>query len=358
MADAQANAPGATSSQAQILFSPHDDNEKNDQKIPFRGGGTASAQSTGYSGQSQSQLQGKFNHGIKYTGSAQSSVGSKDDVASFRNRTKLSFDFATARPFSVGNTQSQSSHSVNNSFGAKHDNNFNDSNEESSTDQAIIVTTPEEYEYEYVDNDDEEEGEAKTKSAISQSSTSQRQHIILDPLEDLDATVVQSQPVYNSRVVQPGQQVPGSPGFYIPKGFRGKISSVASPSTASTQGPNSFAQSVTLSPGTGRITYKSPLYAISSNSQRNSGYSFGSGYSYQPTHQHHLKSGLNTPKFVSVTKSEAGSQNLLTGKKTPSVYYSQSSTCGFFTNTCVFNNGKKICMPKPRTNPDGSPMAC
>lgn len=54
MADAQANGPGATSSQAQIAFSPNDGTDS----PPPRAGGSASAQGGTYSGQSQSQIQG------------------------------------------------------------------------------------------------------------------------------------------------------------------------------------------------------------------------------------------------------------------------------------------------------------
>ncbi|XP_015607207.1 uncharacterized protein LOC107273476 [Cephus cinctus] len=84
MADAQANGEGSTSSQAQIGFQPYlnrnsnfnDGHEKHGQERPFRGGGTASAQSGTYRGQSQSQIQGSFLYGISYTGAAQAGSGS------------------------------------------------------------------------------------------------------------------------------------------------------------------------------------------------------------------------------------------------------------------------------------------
>lgn len=86
MADAQANGEGSTSSQAQIGFQPY---LKTDEKIekylkPFHGGGTASAQSGTYTGQSQSQLEGSFQYGITYTGAAQAGSGS-GAAASFVN---------------------------------------------------------------------------------------------------------------------------------------------------------------------------------------------------------------------------------------------------------------------------------
>lgn len=58
------------------------------QSTPFRGGGTASAQSGRSTGQSQSQIQGRFNYGISYTGAAQAASGSKDGVQGFRKLPK------------------------------------------------------------------------------------------------------------------------------------------------------------------------------------------------------------------------------------------------------------------------------
>ncbi|RLU18728.1 hypothetical protein DMN91_009085 [Ooceraea biroi] len=79
MADAQANGEGSTSSQAQIGFQPYLKNEAEEAErraVPFRGSGTASAQSGTHRGQSQSQLQGSFQYGITYTGAAQAGSGS------------------------------------------------------------------------------------------------------------------------------------------------------------------------------------------------------------------------------------------------------------------------------------------
>lgn len=59
LADAQSSGPGQTSSQAQIGFRPVTDTNAKPGTI-FNGGGQASAQSTGKSGQSQSQISGKF----------------------------------------------------------------------------------------------------------------------------------------------------------------------------------------------------------------------------------------------------------------------------------------------------------
>jgi collagen type III alpha len=59
LADAQANGPGQTSSQAQIGFKPQSEDNDN-QKTIFNGGGSASAQSSAHTGQSQSQINGNF----------------------------------------------------------------------------------------------------------------------------------------------------------------------------------------------------------------------------------------------------------------------------------------------------------
>nr|CAD7264318.1 unnamed protein product [Timema shepardi] len=78
LADAQAKGPGSTSSQAQVGFTPYKKNGNDDQKSPFYGGGTAGAQSGSYSGQSQTQVQGSFKHGISYTGAAQAGTGNQN----------------------------------------------------------------------------------------------------------------------------------------------------------------------------------------------------------------------------------------------------------------------------------------
>lgn len=59
LADAQSSGPGQTSSQAQIGFKPQGENDDEHLQI-FNGGGSASAQSGTYSGQTQSQIKGNF----------------------------------------------------------------------------------------------------------------------------------------------------------------------------------------------------------------------------------------------------------------------------------------------------------
>jgi hypothetical protein len=387
MADAQANGPGSTSSQAQIGFTPYDENEQDNQTTPFRGGGMASAQSGTHSGQAQSQIQGKFLYGIKYTGAAQAGSGGREAVALARNQSRpvgVSGTFPEFKPLSFTpgtnkNTQSQvlQNHNNQNSHKTVVMHPTHNSEEESNRNghKNIVTHTiedpeksaemEEEITEEYPDDEYDYASEVTsqkphTKSIIRQSSDNQRQYIVLDPLEDLDATVQQSYGSFptDGTILQPGQYIPGSPGYQIPAGFRGRVKSIANGKNTYASGKNSQAQSVTLTPGTGRIIYKRPVYAVSSNTHNRNGHiGFGSGYTYHPAN-HHVKSGKSLPNFVSMTTSETGQKNPYTGQKTPSVYYSQSSSCGVFTNTCVFNNSGRLCFPKPKTNPDGTFMSC
>lgn len=50
-----------------------------------------------------------------------------------------------------------------------------------------------------------------TRQIVTQSDRNQRQHIVLDPLEDLDITVHQSKGDFprEGTVIQPGQTIPG-----------------------------------------------------------------------------------------------------------------------------------------------------
>ncbi|KAJ3660459.1 hypothetical protein Zmor_004908 [Zophobas morio] len=374
MSDAQANGPGSTSSQAQIGFTPYDEHEQENQTTPFGGGGMASAQSGTYSGQAQSQIQGKFQYGIRYTGAAQAGSGGRDGISG-RNESRIS-SFAAFPEFkplnftadkSAFNTQSQVLQTNDRSNVQKTITRDSSVPRGQEVDQTTVhdlemeeTATDEYHDEEYDDYEgDYTTPKTRTKSIISQASKNQRQHIVLDPLEDLDATVQQSYGYPpDGTILQPGEYVPGSPGYQIPPGFRGRVKSVANGQNTYSTGKNSQAQSVTLTPGTGRVIYKRPIYAVSSNTHfRNGHIGFGSGYTYQPAN-YQVKSGKSLPNFVSLTKSETGSKNPYTGQKTPSVYYTQSSSCGVFTNTCVFNGNGKLCFPKPKTNPDGSFVSC
>ena len=66
LADAQASGPGQTSSQAQIGFRPQEEDSQESTYNVFNGGGMSSSQSGTYSGQSQSQINGKFKYARTY----------------------------------------------------------------------------------------------------------------------------------------------------------------------------------------------------------------------------------------------------------------------------------------------------
>ncbi|XP_065172000.1 uncharacterized protein [Atheta coriaria] len=333
MADAQANGPGSTSSQAQIGFSPYDANTNDDDPgNPHNGGGTASASSGTHAGKSQVQINGKYAFGIRYTGQAQASSANSGYTAD-------NINLPTMRPIDFSqNTYSKP---------AKQEKvNVRQIDDPSLIKIITSSTTP------LPDDDDEEEYDdyedpnpPPRHNLVQQAKTRSLMHDALDPLEDIEDHGIQIEgQLKHGDIIQTGQYIPGSTGYKIPQGFRGRV-------TEDQQ------QHETDSDLGKRI-----IYAAGANANRrghNDGY--GSGYSYQPRYspvQYGFKSSNQPKNFVSVTKSETGSRNIITGKKTPSVYYTQSSTCGYFTNTCVYSNGRKICLPKPKANPDGTPIVC
>ncbi|XP_066250562.1 collagen alpha-2(I) chain isoform X2 [Euwallacea similis] len=422
LADAQANGAGPTSSQAQIGFTPYDDNEAIDnQTSPFNGGGTAAAQSGTNTGMTQTQIQGKFRYGIRYQGAAQAGSGS----TAIRNLTEPTgyfkpLNFTANKVNFTGQSQSQQAAvaapakradplpEARNSAETTTERIIQDRNklfemqvhkvDPKSQEDPVVVSSLNETETsedpEYVDEDYGEDEdiseeapepivasgkllqrnlepplavntEEPQKKVVSQSSDYQKQHILLDPLEDLDATVHQSKgnaPV-DGMVLQPGQIIPGSTGYKIPAGFRGRVTSISNGPNTYAIGQHAQAQSVTLSPGSGKIYYSkpsSPIYGVVTKTTYKDGH-YGTGYSYQPIYHpvgYRVKSGTILPNFVSISKSETGSENLGTGRRTPNVYYTQSSSCGMFTNSCVYTNGKKTCFPVRKMNSDGSPVTC
>jgi hypothetical protein len=213
-------------------------------------------------------------------------------------------------------------------------------------------------------------------------------------------------------ILQPGQTIHGTPQYTIPKGYRGRITSVAGPQKTAAQGGQS--QTVIVTPGAGNITHTHPsaesyqpsVMSIPIGQQSVEGnydQSSQSGYIGRETTQfrnggqqafsvrrngghinnrngrpsrngNNIRNGhsLNsyqqpTPdSFVTVTKSvtgqlDNGKASNGTGKYTHT-YYTKSSTCGYFTFSCniVFgSNGRtKICKPNPPTYPDGTPCCC
>lgn len=90
LANAQSSGAGHTSSQAQIGFRPQTDGPEEQNNL-FNGGGQSSATSGAFSGQSQSQIHGKFKYGISYHGAAQSASGTKEQVATYKEQNAKLF---------------------------------------------------------------------------------------------------------------------------------------------------------------------------------------------------------------------------------------------------------------------------
>ncbi|KAL1517007.1 hypothetical protein ABEB36_000827 [Hypothenemus hampei] len=397
LADAQANGIGPTSSQAKIGFTPHNQvQDADNQTMLFKGGGTAAAQSGTNTGMTQTQIQGKFRYGIKYQGAAQAGSGS----TYIRNLTEPKgffkpINFTVAK---VNYNQSQSPQAtVKEQFktttskqnpqkseivSTTPSTNLNTTTVRDSTRDSrdVVVSPPKntfekatvatEYEdQEYVDEeyDDEEpvsreqpaepiQMRGKTKNleppsaviSTDQIVTTEKQHVvILDSLEGLDIPIPRSKGDIpkDGMVLQPGQIIPGSPGFQIPAGFRGKVKAFVSGQNTYAIGKNARS----FSPGINQPVFGVITKKISKKDADRT------EYMYHPVEYGKLKSASVLPSFVSVTKSEV---DVDVSKKTSNVYSAQSTSCGMFTNTCVYANGKKTCFPVRKTNPDGSPVVC
>ncbi|CAK1588814.1 unnamed protein product [Parnassius mnemosyne] len=445
MADAQARGPGSTSSQAQIGFTPYKDGDKAHdlQKIPFVGGGVASAQSSGRTGQSQSQLHGTFKYGISYNGAAQAGA-SVDKDAVFPNR--LSFDkidvfdenekninvdtekstdiedASTSEP-SLESVPSEESLPSDDEVPTESNVTELDPGEENKKNDESLKKSESRYsshthldhhrtngeaesspapvggtrsfqssygnngaEYEYTTDRDDvppdeydtdgtevEQGEYSNYDEIprdtlthqslqsprktldvSQTTGGSTQHIVLGSLNNQDAEITQrnSERPDESKTYQPGERVPGTGGYTIPAGFTGSVKSVASKEKTYVVGSKespSQAQTVTLTPGTGKIRYTYP-----------------SSYSrhVDPGKLRSLHSKPHSNPYVTLSKSvtrDLDAENNVRKQYSHS-YYTKSSSCGFFTFTCTMVSGaegrKKVCRPKIPTNPDGSPIRC
>lgn len=443
MADAQARGPGSTSSQAQIGFTPYKEGDKShdSQKTPFVGGGIASAQSSGRTGMSQSQLHGTFKYGITYNGAAQAGA-SLDKDAVFPNRlpfdkidvydennkninvneenvgstqkaedlpsasqtelptsevpfepeavTELNKDVPISQPDELYGVHNHADHHTSiepslaptrsppvesrRSFQTPY--NTNNGDYEYSTDKDD--NQPDDYdvddgfgpegndpaETEQTYNEFSRDPETTHQSLhspkrkgveVRQTTGGNTQHILLGSLADHDAEITQrnSERPDESRIYQPGERIPGTGGYTIPIGFTGSVKSVASKDktyVVGSQESPSQAQTVSLTPGSGRVKYKYPPY----------------GRNVNPKNLRSLynsKSDDNN-RYVSVSKSVTraldGENNVR--KQYSHTYYTKSSSCGYFTFTCTMVSSsegrKKVCKPKMPTNPDGTPMRC
>ncbi|XP_028179116.1 hornerin-like [Ostrinia furnacalis] len=190
---------------------------------------------------------------------------------------------------------------------------------------------------------------------IKQTTGGNTQHIILGSLNNHDAKIIQrnSEHPDEARVYQPGEKVPGMGGYTIPAGFTGSVKSVASKDKTYVVGSKyspSQAQTVKLTPGTGKIKYVYPN-------------NYGKNVNPKELRSlYHPKTDDN--RYVSVSKSvtrDLDSESNIR-KQYSHTYYTKSSSCGYFTFSCTMVSSaegkKKVCKPKIPTNPDGTPMRC
>ncbi|XP_068972068.1 mucin-19-like isoform X3 [Bombus flavifrons] len=416
MADAQANGEGSTSSQAQIGFQPY---LKTDEKIeryskPFRGGGTASAQSGAYTGQSQSQLEGSFQYGITYTGAAQAGSGS----GAATSRKPFNFNLTDSelfKPFkpSYGPqiVQKNSSERINTApdneynqdklqSGLQTSSSFqrrtftkpddNSRNITSKPDQSVEKSQLDDSVYDYEEEYNGEDYDmssfqtsmnpkiSKSYAAEQNNSNYQLQTLHVAAGNQYDVHVKQdTNAAQVGDVLQPGQSLQSR--YTIPPGFRGRVISVAGDKIITHGDGKSQSQTVSLIPKEPSLTYenKSPIseirslktnherliesHAASKEKQKNT----FPQIRYQ-TSTEYPKYNSNVPmkpSYYTITNSIAGK---LDGRNSPRKYehryYTKSSTCGYFTFSCNIvygSNGRtKICKPKMPTYPDGTPMKC
>ncbi|XP_020285720.1 uncharacterized protein LOC109855664 isoform X2 [Pseudomyrmex gracilis] len=414
MADAQANGEGSTSSQAQIGFQPYlknDDEKLEERSTPFRGSGTASAQSGTHRGQSQSQLQGSFQYGITYTGAAQ--AGSGSGAASSRKPFNFT-DTELFKPFKVDpslkkptNTDTLSSQPVNPNYDNKQDNREQNLQSSSSRQTVVVsskdssdgvtnkkLTTTEKPQTddatyddyttddEYTDDDDysavagpkltiqekisgtfPSSSHEKLSRTVQQQDRSQSQTIQVTKGNRYDLHVNQDSNIPRTGdILQPGQSVLG---YIIPPGFRGRVTSTSGAETVAQGDGKSQSQTVSLVPKDMNTT-KSPgteTRSLQTNQER-----YVSRHTIQTNNK---KQGLTVnnqnassdkqarptpavaikPSYYTVTNSFAGKMN---GSHQPRKYehryYTKSSTCGYFTFSCnvVYGSNGRTKICKPK----------
>ncbi|XP_015182066.1 PREDICTED: mucin-19-like [Polistes dominula] len=418
MADAQANGEGSTSSQAQIGFQPYlkDESKVEKYSLPFRGGGTASAQSGTHRGQSQSQLQGSFQYGITYSGAAQAGSGS----GAAASRKPFNFNLTNSevyRPYKPSNIPSISRNDDKEVTTVPNDADFNRIQAQrqglqasSSSRQTVIsgvskekveistnrkeqptdnkhaaepVYEEEEYEDQYEDEDYDSSARQNLPinletfpANIKQEDQHQSQMIQIGNANRYDVRVTQDSniPSKDDRL-EPGQSLPG---YTVPPGFRGRVMSVAGDDTIAKGDGKAQSQTVALiptaQPNTTTIVNKSlgpETRSLHNNYARFTGTPISKS-NIDRTHTRSSSNGFLTrdldksirPSYYTVTNSVAGKidDNKNAQKKYEHRYYTKSSTCGYFTFSCnvVYgSNGRtKICKPKVPTYPDGTPMKC
>ncbi|XP_055323837.1 hornerin isoform X3 [Sitodiplosis mosellana] len=321
LADAQSSGPGQTSSQAQIGFKPESASNSQGSNI-FNGGGQASAQSGVHSGQSQSQIQGNFKYGISYHGAAQAASGTKEQVTSYREKSKKLFQ--SIGQFSRSNRDAVTSVPVSDIA------NINDIGSKPKQTSFAPEPTPdteselEDEDYNADEGGDEYDGDyengEKKNETNKQNTKSSRMQVELPQRTVLDATSGKSKETVSTTEATPKSKttklvrMPAVRSEIVPDGFKGKIEE------------------------------KRQKHNLTSKNQLGN---------------EETKVDVKPDIYVTVTKSVSGS--LDNAKATPtddkkfeSTYYTKSSTCGYFTFSCNIvygSNGRsKICRPKQPTN--------
>ncbi|XP_017759654.1 PREDICTED: mucin-5AC-like [Eufriesea mexicana] len=417
MADAQANGEGSTSSQAQIGFQPYLNMDEKIEKHskPFHGGGTASAQSGAYTGQSQSQLEGSFQYGITYTGAAQAGSGSGASAS----RKPFNFNLTDTELFKSFKpsyrpqiVQKNNSEVVNTSSDTDYEYNQDKSQQglqTSSSSQRRVITKPTndnsrnvaskpnqsleksqvddtlyDYEEEYDGEDYDTPIQTSINSKISKIYTtdqnnSNRQSPIIHDVTEKQYDIHVKQDTNTAQVgdvLQPGQSLSG---YTIPPGFRGRVTAIAGDETIVHGNGKSKSQTVSLIPKESGMIYenKSPISEIRSLKTNHERLMEGLVSSKEKqnknlpliqnqTSMEYSKPSSNIsmkPSYYTVTNSIAGKMDDRNSpRKYEHRYYTKSSTCGYFTFSCNIvygSNGRtKICKPKVPTHPDGTPMRC
>uniref|UniRef100_A0A182XYM5 Uncharacterized protein n=1 Tax=Anopheles stephensi TaxID=30069 RepID=A0A182XYM5_ANOST len=356
LADAQSSGPGQTSSQAQIGFRPQGEGVVDQQNI-FNGGGQASAQSGAHSGQSQSQISGNFKFGIAYHGAAQAASGTKEQVNTYREKSKPLFQSIGLFGKSIGSTVRKESVDTNG---------MRTRTSEQSLVNFISTTPPPGEEEEYEDVDEEEEdydeeydttqkitrsGDKATTEPKSPARTTPVAYVVTEP------STVTVRTNGNGRVFTQGGPtqkqtafVPHGDNFRLVQTQNGR-STVHAVTTERTQQTVVNAVSTTPRYSTRQLSTKkdTPVTTTTAADAVEEGPEPGA-----PTQ----KTG-HPDSYISVTKQVTGIDEkskvpAIPGKNYESTYYTKSSTCGYFTFSCNIvygeNGRSKICRPKPPAN--------
>ncbi|XP_031617781.1 hornerin isoform X2 [Contarinia nasturtii] len=331
LADAQSSGPGQTSSQAQIGFRPEGESVQSQGSNIFNGGGQASAQSGVHSGLSQSQIQGNFKLGISYHGAAQAASGTKEQVISYREKSKKLFQ--SIGQFTRANRDAVTNAPVSDIA------NINDIGSKAKPTSLAPDVTPDDssLEDDYTNDeggdayDDDYETTEKANGTKKTATKTSRMEVELPQKDVLDATpgklkstdvtttaTLHTKPTaIPTTKVMPSHRMPAIRSEIVPDGFKGKIDD---------------------------------------KRQKNN---LTSSLKNRLSNDDETKVDVKPDTYVTVTKSVSGSlDNAKTtqtdDKKFESTYYTKSSTCGYFTFSCNIvygSNGRsKICRPKTPTN--------